>query len=257
VRTPEGEERARATVPRQAERDQQTGEKRLWHLGTQTVACAPDAAAAVARACQRLPPWFVVVSAAVAQVGSTARGRPRTDAAPSPHGWQIQATLTRDPVALEREALRRAAFIVATHLLDTDAGPDEAVIALYREQTVVERGFACLKDPLFLASSVCVKRPERLMALALVLTLCRLVYKPAAVRLRHRLAQTGQTVPDQKGKPTACPTLRWLFQVCEGIDLHHTLHPGAPRATEVLRLTKVHRIAWCCASWDLRTKTAI
>jgi hypothetical protein len=32
------------------------------------------------------------------------------------------------------------------------------------------------------------------------------------------------------------------FQVFEGIDLHHTLHPGATRATEVLRLTKVHRL---------------
>jgi hypothetical protein len=80
----------------------------------------------------------MVVSAAVAQVGYAARGRPRKDAAPRPQGWQIQATLTRDPVALEREALRRAAFLVATNLLDTDAWPDEAVIALYREQTVVE-----------------------------------------------------------------------------------------------------------------------
>jgi transposase len=99
-----------------------------------------------------------------------------------------------------------------------------------------------LKDPLFLASSVFVKRPERIMALAFVMTLCLLIYKLAEVRLRHRLAQTGQTVPDQKGKPTARPTLRWLFQVFEGIDLHHTLHPGGTRATEVLRLTKVHRL---------------
>ncbi len=47
--------------------------------------------------------------------------------------------LSRDPAALEREALRRAAFIVGTNLLDTGAWPEEAVLALYREQTVVER----------------------------------------------------------------------------------------------------------------------
>src|SRR5258708_5071116 len=70
VRTQEGEERARATVQRQAERDQQTWEKRLWHLGNQTFACAPDAEAALARACQRLPPWFVVVSTPVAPQAS-------------------------------------------------------------------------------------------------------------------------------------------------------------------------------------------
>src|SRR5260221_11737955 len=78
------------------------------------------------------------------------------------------------------------------------------------------------------------------MALAFVMTLCLLVYQLAEVRLRQRLAATGQTVPDQKGKPTARPTLRWLFQCFEGIYLHHTLQPSGIRATEVLRLTKVH-----------------
>jgi len=90
------------------------------------------------------------------------QGRPRKAAAASGRlVWQIQATLTRDPAALEREALRRAAYIVATNLSDvegTEAWPDEAVIALYREQSVVERGFAFLKDPLFLASAVFVKK---------------------------------------------------------------------------------------------------
>jgi transposase len=111
---------------------------------------------------------------------------------------------------------------------------------------VVERGFAFLKDPLFLASSVFVKRPQRIMALALVMTLgllvYKLVYKLAEVRLRHRLAATAQTVPDQKGKPTARPTLRWLFQCFEGIDLHHTRQSNGVDETEVLRLTRVHRL---------------
>ena len=242
VRTQEGEERARATVQRQAEREQVTWEKRLWHLGNQPFACQPDAEAALAKTCQRLPPWFVLASTA----GRAAELRHPGPAAQRRHsatlGWQIQATMTRDPAALEREALRRAAFIVGTNLLDTDAWPDEAVLALYREQSVVERGFAFLKDPLFLASSVFVKRPERIMALAFVMTLCLLVYKLAEVRLRQRLAQTGQTVPDQKGKPTARPTLRWLFQCFEGIDLHHTRHPNGVDETEVLRLTGVHRL---------------
>ena len=120
VRTQEGEERARATVQRQAERDQATWEKRLWHLGNQTFACQPDAEAALAKTCQRLPPWFVVAAAVVAQAGyadprSAAQGHRA-----GPQVWQIQATLTRDPVALEREALRRAAFIVGTNLLDAE-----------------------------------------------------------------------------------------------------------------------------------------
>jgi transposase len=62
VRSQEGEERARATVLRQADRDQASWEKRLGHLGKQTCACQPDAEAALAQRCQRLPAWFVVES---------------------------------------------------------------------------------------------------------------------------------------------------------------------------------------------------
>jgi transposase len=170
------------------------------------------------------------------------RGRPRKDAVPATRVWQIQASVTLDAEALEREALRRAAFIVGTNLLDVVAWPDEAIIALYREQSVAERGFAFLKDPLFLASSVFVKKPTRIMAIAFVMVLCLLVYKLAEVRLRQRLAATGQTVPDQVRKPTARPTMRWLFQCFEGIDLHQTLLPDGSRRTSVLRLTDLHRL---------------
>jgi transposase len=97
--------------------------------------------------------------------------------------WQIQATLTRDPVALEQEVRRRAAFIIGTNLLAVEAWSDEAVMALYREQSVAERGFAFLKDPLFLASSVFVKKPTRILAIAFIMTLCLLVYTRAEGRV--------------------------------------------------------------------------
>ena len=79
---------------------------------------------------------------------------------------------------------------------------DQDVIQTYKEQTSVERGFAFLKDPLFLASSVFVKKPERIVALSLVMVLCLLVYRLAEHRLREQLAATGQTVPNQVSKPT-------------------------------------------------------
>jgi transposase len=145
-------------------------------------------------------------------------------------------------VALEREARRRAAYFVGTTLLDLAAWPDEKVIELYREHSVVERGSAFLKDRLFLASSVFVKRPERIMALAFVMTLRLLVYKLAELRVRQRLAETKQTVPDQARKPTTRPTLRWLLQYFEGIDLLHIAQPDGTRITEILRLDTVHRL---------------
>lgn len=72
-----------------------------------------------------------------------------------PTGGDYAWSLVRlDDEAGEREAMRRAASIIGTNLLDEEAWPDEAVIALYHEQTVVEKGFAFLKDLLFLASRI-------------------------------------------------------------------------------------------------------
>jgi hypothetical protein len=170
------------------------------------------------------------------------KGRPSKGQLPDRQTWHVHAQLTLDDELLEWEAQRQARFVVGTNVLDATALPDEDVIGGYNAQSGVEPGFVFLKDPLFLASSVFLKRPERIMALAFIMTLCLLVYKLAEVRLRHRFAATGQTVPDQKGKPTARPTLRWLFQCFEGIDLHHTRQPSGMRVTDVLRLTKVHRL---------------
>ena len=129
----------------------------------------------------------------------------------------------------------------ATNVLEEAPLPDLALIQTYKAQSAVERGFAFLKDPLFLASSVFVKKPARLMALAFIMVLCLLVYRLAERRVRQRLAATQETVPDQLRRPTSRPTMRWLFQCFEGIDLHHLTLPDGTRTTQILRLSAVHR----------------
>lgn len=107
VRSKEGEARARATVQRQAARDQATGEKRLWHVGNQPFACEADAAAALAKTCQRRPAWIQVAATVGSRPHYGGRGRPRKDATPAALVWHLQATVTLEAAALEREALRR------------------------------------------------------------------------------------------------------------------------------------------------------
>ena len=132
----------------------------------------------------------------------------------------MQASVHVDPDQLEREANRRARFVLGTNVLEARAVPDLEVMAAYKAQNAtVERGFGFLKDPLFLASSVFLKKPERIMALSLIMVVCLLVYRLAEWRLRQQLAETGQTVPTQLRQPTARPTMRWVFECFEGIDL--------------------------------------
>jgi hypothetical protein len=97
-----------------------------------------------------------------------------------------------------------------------------------------------LKDPLFLASSVFVKKPERIVALSLVMVLCLLVYRLAEHRLRQQLAATGQTVPNQVSKPTDRPTMRWIFQCFEGISLVRFPSLAGPPSQEIAGLEPLH-----------------
>lgn len=67
------------------------------------------------------------------------------------------------------------------------------------------------------------------------------VYRLAEFRLRTRLAETEQTIPDQVHKPTVRPTMRWVFQCFEGIELLHVETSATPLVL-VLRLQPVHRL---------------
>ena len=151
----------------------------------------------------------------------------------------VQATLTVHPDRVDREAQRRACVIIGTNIMDPAVLSDTAVITTYLRQGSVERGFRFLKDPLFLASSVFVKKPQRIVALGFIMVLCLLVYRLAEGRLRRQLAQRGQTIPSQTGKPTASPTLRWVFQCFEGLDLL-TIRGPAHVQQRVLGLRPLH-----------------
>src|SRR5262249_4878870 len=76
----------------------------------------------------------------------------------------------------------------------------------------------------------------RIVALSLMMVLCLLVYRLAEHRLREQLAATGQTVPNQVKKPTDRPTMRWVLQCFEGVDLLRIRHWPDPAMALVLRL---------------------
>ncbi len=240
VRTTQGEERARATLLRQVEQARQTWEKALWHLGNQRFACEPDAQAALTQHLKKCPDWLEVQTQLVSHPKQNRPGRPRKDTTPDRTEWQIQATVTVDEQVLTRAVQRKASFLVATNVLDADQLPDQELIQTYKDQHSVERGFSFLKDPLFLASSVFVKNPTRIVALSLVMVLCLLVYRLAEQRLREQLATTGQTVPNQLKQPTRRPTMRWMFQCFEGISLVQFQPPNGLPQRDITGLEPLH-----------------
>ncbi len=175
-------------------------------------------------------------------------GRPAKTAIPTAIHYHIQATLTLDAETVERQQRRAGRFILATNVLaspalETDAITDDEVrlsaddiLSEYKSQQGVERGFRFLKDPLFFASSVFLKSPERIMALAMIMALCLLVYNLGQRQLRKALKSDNENIPNQLGKPTQTPTLRWVFQSFMAI---HWVTIGGRQ--QVLNLNDNHR----------------
>ncbi len=236
----EGVERQVASLQRQAEQEQQAWAKRVRALEQRSFACEADALAACVEARKGAPLWLEVTLQVASSTRHAARGRPGPDAVPE-LVWRVHGAVRLVEAALAGEARRKANFIVATNVPTTRKSAEE-VLRLYKAQTGVERGFAFLKDPMFLASSVFVKKVERVMATGFVMVLCLLIYRLAEHRIRQRLAETCATVPDQLKKPTQRPTLRWLFQCFEGISLVLMRHEAEVEAVEVTGLNEVHRL---------------
>lgn len=87
----------------------------------------------------------------------------------------------------------------------------------YKRQQTVEHGFRFLKDKCFHISEVCLKKEERIESLCMIMVLSLLIYSFAEWRLREKLKETGQTVPNQINKPTQRPTMRWVFEIFMGV----------------------------------------
>jgi transposase len=141
----------------------------------------------------------------------------------------------RSEATLETIRRKLGRFILATNEPDPQQFSPEAMLSQYKAQAVsVERGFRFLKDPLFFADSLFLKSPGRIMALIMVLAL--LVYSLAERKLRLQLAEIGQSVPNQVGKQTQTPTMRWIFQVFEGMEFaERTLKSSAkPNFSDLL-----------------------
>ncbi len=260
-------ERVRQTMQRQVSKAQTKWEQTCWHFSNRRFACEAAAQAALERELKGKPAWLDVHSQVMAHRQYGGKGRPSKDARPTGYQWQLVVSVSVNYPQVVQEVLRKACWIVGTNVLEPAALSDEALIGTYKDQDGVERGFRFLKDPLFLASSVFVKKPQRIMALSFIMVLCLLVYRLAEFRLRSRLAESQQTIPDQVHKPTARPTMRWVFQCFEGIELLHVRTPAASLVL-VLRLQPVHRLilhllgplyekiyypsSRNCGMWDIR-----
>ena len=133
--------------------------------------------------------------------------------------YKIEGVIKEREEAKEKAIKQASCFIIGTTIPENMVGDADIIRAYKNQNNAVERGFRFLKDPLMFTSSLFVKKTERIMGLLMVMTLALLVYGIAQRRLHKVLKDVEETIPNQIGKETSKPSLRWVFQLLDGIEI--------------------------------------
>jgi transposase len=234
-------ERELKTLEKAQTREQEAAEKQWRKVCQPVFNCQEDAVAACKQFNQR---WKY--HRATEQVTSITQyahaGRPAAGSQPEVVGYSLTGTVTLYAAGVEEAKRSLGKFIIATNELDPQSLPPAAMLENYTAQGVsVERGFRFLKDPMFFAHSLFLKSPARIMALIMIMGLALLIFALGERQLRQALKQNDETIPDQKGKPTQNPTLRWVFQTFEGLDVLSVWTDGRLIVRQLVNLRPVHQ----------------
>jgi transposase len=225
------------TVDQQLATHSDTERKAFKKLCAKTFACEADARQALEQFKATLAVTRIEGEAIRMIARHGGRGRPAPGQPPARVDYTIAGALASSLATRRALLAQKSCFVLATNELDSSVLGAQEVLAAYKAQSAAERGFRFLKDPQFLASSLYLKKPERIMALLMVMTVCLLVYAALEYRLRQALRAHNETFPDQKGRPTQHPTARWVFHCFVGI---HVLL-GATDKPLVLNLQEHHQ----------------
>jgi len=133
--------------------------------------------------------------------------------------YKLKLELKPNLEAIKIKIRKLGRFILGTNDIEEKYQSMEEILSLYKSQQNVERGFRFLKDPWFMVDDFYLKKPERIEALVVIMTLTLFVYNYGQYKLRKALNDKEETLPNQKGTQISNPTLKWVFQLMQGISI--------------------------------------
>jgi transposase len=167
---------AQRTVDKQGRQHSDQEVKAFKSLCRSACACEADAQQALTSFAAGLQATFLHESTVSPPPRYGKRGRPSPGAQPDQIVYHITGALASRLTDRQARGDQQSCFILATNELDEGQLSSQAVLDGYKGQASAARGFRFLKAPQFLASSLYLKKPERIMALLMVMTVCLLVY---------------------------------------------------------------------------------
>ena len=183
-------------------------EKRFAKLAKEIFYCEAEAIKSLKALQSSLKASMLHDTQILSIAGYSKPGRPFKEQKPDLFTYCIQGTIQKNETYEQQQIDTSGYFILAT---TTDLSASD-VLREYKSQQRVERGFRFLKSPEFLADAFYLKKPERIEAMLMIMTLCLLVYSALEYTIRKRLKETDTFAYDQLKKPTQNPTARWIFE---------------------------------------------
>ena len=232
-------QRQDATLQKRIDKERQTAQKALQRLSNKDYGCE-DAVCKAVHALKKK--WRYHDATLTIRTENRYRqpGRP-TEHSPSDTVWCFDAELVEHEVQIQAIHRTHGKYVIATNDLDDTRLNAQQMLTTYKSRSSsVERGFRFLKDPLFFADSLFLKKPSRIMALLMIMGLSLLVYALAEHHIRQQLTERDETLPDQTDKPTQRPTARRVFQMMEGVDVL-TIEQGDIQQRLILNLTDLRK----------------
>ena len=234
-------ERSQKTLEKAEKKELIAIEKKIWHLSNKSFDCANDAEKAVDELIKKCHYHKISQKKVTEKKAYAESGRPKKGSAPTTVQYFVTATIVKDCDAFNARLDEKSCYVIGTNADNTELSAIEVIAAYKRQNISIENtGFRFLKDPVFFTSSLFLKKPSRIMGLLMVMTLALLVYSIAQRRLRNALAKQNQILPNQINQPTKTPTMRWIFQLMEGIHVVQVKIEGTVK-TIVHGVTEIKR----------------
>ena len=215
VHSTEMQKRKDVTFDRKIQKKVKESLKDLKKLKKVEFACEEDARAALER-WKKENPYCLLETMEISTISTREnrkRGRPKKDEKLIVHSV-VDAKVVRNEEITLNEKECQGRFIIASNDLNLDA---EKMLEYYKNQSKVEKGFRFIKDKNFRVSEVYLKKPQRIEALSMIMVLTLMIYSVAEWKLREKLKETGETIPNQLKKQTQKPTMKWVFMLMREI----------------------------------------
>lgn len=232
------DQRRQKKVDKEIARENQELTKLIKGLEAIDYACLPDAQAAAERIS---PATFHQMAVKIEPRAHYGKGRPKADGTRplKEITYRVKVALTPDERATERLRQEAGCFVLLSNTLAQGTGSISAreLLTIYKDQHMVERNFAFLKDPVFV-NALFLKSPRRIEALGLVLILALLIWRLMERTMRLNLAATKSKVTGWEKRQTSRPTS--LMLTTKFIGAFVLISSGTKRLAKALSDIQLH-----------------